>query len=237
LNILSLFELLKLDKGRFVNMVQNPEDTPVPGLQFFGQISASISHELKNVLAIINENAGLLEDFTLMADRGVPLEPARLKTMAESVKKQISRADAIISNMNRLAHSTDQPLATVDLAQTIETVMAVTARFALMQGIQINLQLPQNPVALQTAPFFLMNLIWLCLEFSMSAAGDEKQVELVAEETAGGVRIRFRRLAGLTEALLDTFPSDREKHLLQMLTAEFKAELEPKEIVLELTKR
>jgi signal transduction histidine kinase len=234
LNILSLFELLKLDKGRFVNMVQNPEDTPVPGLQFFGQISASISHELKNVLAIINENAGLLEDLTLMADRGVPLEPARLKTMAESVKKQISRADTIIGNMNRFAHSTDQTIATVDLAQTIETVMAVTARFAVMRGIRIDWQLPENPVVLQTAPFFLMNLVWLCLEFSMSAAGDEKQVELVVEETAGGVRIRFRRLAGLTEALLDTFPSDREKHLLTMLTAEFKAELEPKEIVLEL---
>ena len=32
------------------------------GLFFFGKMSASISHELKNVLAIINENAGLAED-------------------------------------------------------------------------------------------------------------------------------------------------------------------------------
>jgi len=218
-------------------MAIKPEITTESGLQFFGQISASISHELKNVLAIVNENAGLLEDFTLMADRGVPLDPARLKTMAEVVKKQISRADAIISNMNRFAHSTDQTIATVDLAQTIETVLDVTARFALMRGIRIDWQLPENPVALQTAPFFLMNLIWRCLEFCMSAAGDEKQVELVAAETAGGVRIRFRRLAGLTAALLDTFPSDREKNLLEMLAAEFKAELESKLIVLELTKR
>ena len=51
------------------------------GLQFFSQISASISHELKNVLGIINENAGLLEDLTLMAERGVPLDPVRLKAM------------------------------------------------------------------------------------------------------------------------------------------------------------
>ena len=32
------------------------------GFQFFGKMSASISHEIKNALAIINENAGLLED-------------------------------------------------------------------------------------------------------------------------------------------------------------------------------
>ena len=39
------------------------------GLQFFGKVSASISHELKNVLAIINENAGLLEDPRAMLNR------------------------------------------------------------------------------------------------------------------------------------------------------------------------
>jgi hypothetical protein len=46
------------------------------GLQFYGKITASVSHEIKNVLAIINENAGLLEDFTFMADRGKPIDPA-----------------------------------------------------------------------------------------------------------------------------------------------------------------
>ena len=217
-------------------MVDKTEIMPETGLQFFGQISASISHELKNVLGIINENAGLLEDLTLMADRGVPLDPARLKAMAAGVKKQVGRADAIIGNMNRFAHSADQSIATVDLAQTIELAMAVTARFAVMRGVALDLQLPENPVALQTAPFFLINLIWQCLEFSMSASGDEKQVVLVAEEADGSVRIRFRRLAGLSAALLDTFPSDREKNLLEMLAVELKVEPDGNEIVLELTK-
>jgi len=49
------------------------------GLQFFGKMTASISHEIKNVLAIINENAGLLEDLALMADGGAEIEPQRLK--------------------------------------------------------------------------------------------------------------------------------------------------------------
>jgi C4-dicarboxylate-specific signal transduction histidine kinase len=216
-------------------MAQKIEDTPVPGLQFFGKISASISHELKNVLAIINENAGLLEDFTLMADRGVPLDPARLKTMADVVKKQIRRADAILQNMNRFAHSTDQTIATVDLAQTIETVLAVTARFAAMQGIRTDFQLAKNPVTLQTAPFFLMNLIWLCLEVSMSAAGDEKQIALMAETSEGGVRIRFRGLAGLRDALPDTFSSDPARQLLEMLEANVKADPDRQEIVLEIS--
>ena len=97
-------------------MGQEIENTTAAGLQFFGQISASISHELKNVLGIINENAGLLEDLTFMADRGVPLDPVRLKAMAESVKKQVGRANAIIGNMNRFAHSADRSYCTVDQA-------------------------------------------------------------------------------------------------------------------------
>jgi len=218
------------------------------GLQFFGRMSASISHEIKNVLAIINENAGLLEDFSLMADRGVPIDSGRLKTMAEKVKLQISRADGIIKNMNRLAHSIDETITTVDLHsidetittvdlnQTIELVIALTARIAAMRGVKVDLQLPGSPLTIPTAPFFLMNLLWLCLDFSMSASGDEKRVELVVEETENSVRIRFRRLAGLTEALLETFPSEREKNLLDVLEADLTVEHGREEIALQLLK-
>jgi signal transduction histidine kinase len=206
------------------------------GLQFFGKITASVSHEIKNVLAIINENAGLLEDFTIMADRGKPIDPARLKMMAAAVQKQIGRADGIIKNMNRFAHSIDQTITTVDLDQTIELVIALTARFAAMRGARVDLQLPGSPLTIPTAPFFLMNLLWLCLDFSMSASGDEKRVELVVEETENSLRIRFRRLAGLAEALLETFPSDREKNLLDVLAADLMTEPGCEEIVLRLPK-
>ncbi len=217
-------------------MDQKPENTSQTGLQFFGRMSASISHEIKNVLAIINENAGLLEDFSLMADRGVPIDPGRLKTMAEKVKLQISRADGIIKNMNRLAHSIDETITTVDLNQTIELVIDLTARIAAMRGVKVDLQLPGSPLTIPTAPFFLMNLLWLCLDFSMSASGDEKRVELVVEETENSVRIRFRRLAGLSEALLETFPSDREKNLLAVLEADLTVEHGREEIALRLLK-
>ena len=212
------------------------ENTSMTGLQFFGQISASISHELKNVLAIVNENAGLLEDFTLMADRGLPIDPARLKVMAAAVKKQIGRADGILKNMNRFAHSTDQTFTTVDLAQTIELMIALTARFAAMRGIQVDRQLPRNPVRFRTTPYFLINLLWLCLDFSMSASGDQKRVALVTAETENDIRIKFRQLAGLTKEMLQDFPSEPERNLLKVLAAELTTDLEGHAIVLRLAK-
>ncbi len=205
-------------------------------LQFFGKMTASASHEIKNVLAIINENAGLLEDFTFMADRGKPIDPERLKAMADAVKKQIRRADDIIKNMNRLAHSTDDLESTIDLNETIELIIALTARFAAMKSVQVDLRLPENSAKLQTAPFLLMNLLWLCLDFSMSVCGHAKHIELVAEEEDNCIRIKFRRLSDLTEELLELFPSDRERNLLRVLAADLKADCGANEIVLRLPK-
>jgi len=213
-----------------------PDIIAETGLKFFGRISASISHEIKNVLAIVNENAGLLEDLTLLADRGKPLDPARLKMMAQAVKKQVGRADGIIKNMNRFAHSIDQTITTDDLDQTIELIIALTTRFAAMRGIKVNLKLPASPLTITTAPFYLMNLLWLCLDFSMSASGNEKRVELVVEETENSVQIRFRRLTGLNTALLESFPSDREKYLLDVLAADLRVEPAREEIALRLLK-
>ena len=218
-------------------MGAKPDIITETGLQFFGRISASISHELKNVLAIVNENAGLLEDFTLMADRGKPIDPARLKIMAAAVKRQVGRADEILKNMNQFAHSIDQTTLTVDLDQMFELFIALTARFAAMRGVRVDLQLPASPLTIPTAPYYLMNLLWLCLDFSMSASGDEKRVELVVKETENSIQIRFQRLPGLSAALLETFPSDREKNLLAVLGADLTAEPEREEIALRLLKK
>ena len=215
-------------------MGQELENNLETGLQFFGKTSASISHELKNVLAIINENAGLLEDFTAMEDRGIPIDPARLKVMAAAVQNQIGRADGILKNMNRFAHSADQTVTAIDLAQTIELIIALTARFAAMKGIQVDRQLPQNPVTFQTSPFLLMNLLWLCLDFAMSASGDEKRVELITEETDNNIWIKFRKLTGLTKELLENFPSERERKLLEDLAAILSTNDGCEEIVLQL---
>lgn len=206
------------------------------GLKFYGKMTDQASHEIKNVLAIINENAGLLEDFTLMAERGKPIDPARLQVMSEVVKKQIKRADGIIKNMNRLAYSINQIFTTVDLTEMIELLIALTARLASARGIQVDLELPENPIKFQTAPFFLMNLLWLCLDFSMSVSGDEKYVKLVAEETENRVRIKFRRLSDLTGELLEIFPSDREKNLIDVLAADLKTDYGANEIILGLDK-
>ena len=132
-------------------------------IDFFARMTASVSHELKNVLAIINENAGLLEDLLLMAERGRPLSPERLQRLAVNVKGQVDRGDAIICRLNRFAHTVYDPVGLVDLREMCELVAALTARLAAMQEVKVQV-MPVEKVNAEVHPFFLANALWLLLK-------------------------------------------------------------------------
>jgi C4-dicarboxylate-specific signal transduction histidine kinase len=217
-------------------MNAKPEIYTESGLQFFGKMTASISHEIKNVLAIINENAGLLEDFALMADRGAAIEPQRLINMSQTLMKQVSRAYAIIKNMNRLAHSADDLVKTVDLNDLLELLVALSDRFASMRGVAVQPHLNKDPLNIKTAPFYMLNLLWLCLDFAMDAAGEAKTVELIAQKTEAEVHVFFKGLSSLGNAPLKPFPAELEKDLCGLLGAELEVNTGKQEMVIKIVK-
>jgi C4-dicarboxylate-specific signal transduction histidine kinase len=190
------------------------------GLQFFGKMSASISHEIKNALAIINESAGLLEDLSLRAEKGIPVEPERLKKQTSSILKQVRRTDGIIQNMNKFAHSIDEPLKTLDVTQTVTLMNNLSSRFAAMRGVVVAYQVPSTPMMIRTNPFFLENLLWLCLDFAMNAAGTGKTINLLLEKAEGGVRVRFVPLERISATNGRELSEERMKALLAALQAE-----------------
>jgi len=190
------------------------------GLQFFGKMSASISHEMKNVMAIINENAGLLEDLTVMAEKGMPIDPQRLRTQASRIMKQIRRGDDIIKGMNRFAHSVDEPWRQVELNDTLGLMCTLSGRFASMRGVTLELDPPSTQVPIITNLFLLQNLIWLCLDFAMGSTGTGKRVVLRTEKIERGAKIRLSKLQDLAKRETGSFPGEREIALLQALKAD-----------------
>ena len=204
------------------------------GLQFFGKMSASISHEIKNVLAIINENAGLLEDITLMEKKGIPLDPERIRIVAGKIKAQIGRADRIVKNMNSFAHSVDELDGHIDVNELLELLAALSLRFASMRGVTLGPEPVSGPVIISCNPFLLENLVWSCLDFAMDLAGEEKNIGLAAEKKGKGVRIRLTGLGGLKEGAVSAFPGEGEKALLAALRAELEVNEEGGELVIML---
>ncbi|WP_051185002.1 histidine kinase dimerization/phospho-acceptor domain-containing protein [Desulfatiglans anilini] len=207
------------------------------GLVFFGTISASISHELKNALAIINESAGLIEDFTLMAQKGLPLDPERLKTVAGRIQKQIQRADGIVKNMNRFAHSVDDPLKEIDLQDTLYFMSSLAHRLADRQSVTLEPAEAKGGVQILTDPFRLQNLLWHCIRFLLPFADSQKRIRMTIEEGAEEVRIQFSGAEGFVHGVPDTFPGEEEKILLDALGARLLTEKANERLVVALPKQ
>jgi len=204
------------------------------GLQFFGKMIASISHEIKNVLAVINENAGLLEDFILMEEKGVTLNPEKLKKISKKVMEQVKRADGIIQNMNRFGHSVDETVKTIDVIDTMELMIKLSARFSERVGVSFKMGSHFDPIKITTTPFLLQNVIWFCLDNIMNLAKSGDTVSIVVENNGCDVLIRFFGISGLDGMINYDFPAEREAILLEALSGKLQIDNSAGEIVLYL---
>lgn len=204
------------------------------GLQFFGKVTASVSHEIRNVFAIINENVGLLQDLSLLAEKGRAFDTARVKALAEKMKAQIRRGDEIIENMNRFAHSVDETVKRVDLGETLDLAIKLARRFAAMRKVSLELKPASAKVRITTYPFYLQNLIWQCLDLATAICGEDKTISVVVQEAEKGARIRYLLGEGFKEMPLNSLPTQSNEVLIEMLMAQISFDIHVGEIALSL---
>jgi hypothetical protein len=203
------------------------------GLRFFGKVSASIAHEIKNVLAIINENAGLLEDLSYAAQRGSAIDPERLNRACQQFTKQIHRADGIMKNMSHFAHSVDVFDSQINLHELTSLVANLAGRLAAMRKLNIQVAPPPTPVVFSGNPFLLQNLIWLSLEFAFGATSAGGTLLLTPGKDGGGVTLRLGGIDGLDDNFTSRMPAEHED-LLAALGAHLVADYTTKELILHL---
>jgi hypothetical protein len=207
------------------------------GLRFFGRTSASISHELKNTLSIMNESAGLIEDLALLAEKGRPLDPARVRTLGATIKRQIQRTDQIIRNMNRFSHNVDDPFKQIELVDFLEFVLAVSRRLTAAKGVTVTVHPRDQPLMIVTRPFFLHSLLWRLLEYGMERVGKSKALSLTPEEREPGIWVRLTGLETPAPPAGQGFPAPPEKTLLDLLEAQLKVDPDEKALILVLPTR
>ena len=207
------------------------------GLRFFGKVSASIAHEMKNILAIINENAGLLEDMTFAAQRkGEGIDPERLNRACQNFSKQIHRADEILKNMSQFAHSVDQLDVSVNLHELTGFVSTLAGRLAAMRKVTIETAPPKEPINLTTNTFLLENLIWLCLEFAIKTMNSDQTLILTLAKQGEAIHLQIAPVDGLAEAYPHQLPAGYEE-ILSALGAELVPDFAKSQLTLHLPAR
>ena len=172
-------------------MINFDETAEYEGLRFFGKINASISHEIRNALAVINENAGLVKDLLLLSEKGYPLDITKISGRVEKVIEQVRRTDAIVDNMNRFAHSADNDFSKVDTIECLDLVIKLSARLANMKGVILKLENLEEKVEITTFPFLLENLLYLCIDNAMENAGEDKMIVMTVNKKGNRIHFRF----------------------------------------------
>lgn len=146
----------------------NPDLVPDrDGITFFGSLSAAVTHDMKNFLAIINENAGLLEDLAVRAKNGPgPIEPQKALLISEKIRKQINRADEMIKQFNRFSHSMDHAQETVDMEEMVLLVAGLAERIIRHHEVCLTVLPAPVPCRIQAHRFDLLHLIYRAIEIS-----------------------------------------------------------------------
>jgi len=185
------------------------------GLSFFGTTNRLISHELKNILAIISETLGLLEELVEMSEQGMKLAPGKIRSLNESIVEEIQRANAIIRNMNTFAHSVDEFMGEVDIRELFELISGIIRLDSDLKDTSFCIDQSEKCMAF-TSPFFLENLIYLSLSFALRNPSPQDEIRVSLDSEEDDVRIVF---SGIASNLMDQFPTKREKILAEALSA------------------
>jgi signal transduction histidine kinase len=178
---------------------------PNENLAFFGRINAGISHELKNIFAIISETAGLLNDLAVLAEKGKQLDLNMIKTCSQDIEEEIQRGFATVKQMNIFSHSVDTPVKRINPLDVLSLMVNITGFLSYAGKVRMD-SLQDNGPMIMTNPFQLQHLIYQALvyAFKKTGPGREIRISLVAEKD-GGVRMTFSDLGQLTDG---GFPND-----------------------------
>ncbi|EFL52846.1 histidine kinase A domain-containing protein [Solidesulfovibrio fructosivorans JJ]] len=177
-------------------------------LLFFGRVSASVSHELKNVLAVMHEQAGLLEDLACMAGKGMPLEPERLAAAAACLLRQVRRGDALLTHFNRFAHTPDEARRAVSLPEAAALAVALACRQADMRKVELS-TLSGDPATVTADPFLLCRLVAWCLDIALERPGPNRALTVASRAETDGTALALEGLDPKAPA-----PDESEGHAL-----------------------
>lgn len=182
-------------------------------LEVFGMLSASVTHEIKNTLSIINENAGLLQDLCSMVDEDTGIPAKRVEAATATIANQVGRSNVIMKNLNRFAHSNDKVPGQADLAEMLKLMVELTSRFAAMRKVSVTVSCESGKI-IEANLLALHSLVFLTLHRLYSACPEGSVLQILAEVDGKRQMILRFRLEGESPLVCPPdFPGHREDTL------------------------
>lgn len=160
-------------------------------LKFIGAVTASVSHELNNVITIIDQVAGLLQDMLAGARAGSPLDTGKLQALQERIARQTRRGIEIVKNLNRFAHGVDEPVARFEMNAVIGNLVSLVQRRADLRKVRLSVRYAGREAYVTSNPFRLQQALFYCLErfLEFSPPGSEIALAIACDGSSACVAV------------------------------------------------
>ena len=159
---------------------------------FMGKMTATATHEIKNVLAIIRESSGLMQDFLYMLKDEKFEYKERFLKIISNIDDQVTRGDGISTLLNKFAHAPDQESSTENLPEVVDQMIALSVRLAKAKEVSFVNDSSAVTTLLTCDPLKTRMLLFQAMDTLMGhALSGEKVGVKVSSGEAGKALIEF----------------------------------------------
>jgi signal transduction histidine kinase len=170
-------------------------------LAFFGKMGADVSHDMRNVLSIIGEYAGMLDDLLVIAKKPRHLDLQKLKDLSAKMTRQVQKGTQVMERLSNFAHAADEQKKSFDLALLAANIVALSQRQAKLAGCKLEAVLPEEAMPVRTNAFAVQHAIFTAIraiEESLQK-GELVTVRLLAKGASAVVSVSGPAASGGSE--------------------------------------
>ena len=206
-------------------------------LQYFKAMIPVFSHEAKNVLAAINENAGLMDDYILMAQKGKPLDLERLGSLSARIRKQVTRINTLITDVRQAAEEIDNDIREICLVHYTRQVSELLSAKAATRSIRFQVSATEEPILIHTRPVLLLHMMWACLDYLLRESERDRCIRLSVEKRAENSVVRMSGMdSRISDFITDIMPDEQRNTVLSVLNAELVIDEKDKTLLFKIGK-
>lgn len=149
--------------------------------EFLGRVTAIVMHDLQNVLAIIKEASGLIDDLLPMSKGLEPKRRDQFQHNLGHIKEQVDRGAKFTELLNSFGHSMEDCPEGADLESCARQIAFLSQRFARMKRIEFLVDPAEERQRVPHPRFQVMMAVFAVMEACLQELPALSKVHIRAE--------------------------------------------------------
>jgi signal transduction histidine kinase len=136
-------------------------------VDLIGRLIAGTTHEIKNVLAIIKESSGLLQDILRLKKGNAVPKAEQIEKVTTRIQAQVARGNDQLAALNWLAHSMSDRSSSVGVNELASGIFNLMQRFARLKQVEFESSRPMRMRRSRRMSRLLFVLV-TCIEYYLN---------------------------------------------------------------------